>query len=699
MSPPISPPPVSTASVDELPAYVSNGLVGLRLLDIPLLSGISILNGFAGLHPALLIEANARTPYPLAGDLGIDGAWLTLAPQQAAFVDQRYDFATGEVTTRFTFRANAVTAEVEVLTFCSRKQPTLVLQEVAVRVDRACELTLRAKVDPDGIQGEMEDKHHDPPGREEEAADGSMRWVSFGGRARCGVAYVTEFRGSARAERTRPDWGAQGALATDYRLRAQAGRPYRLRQIASLVPDALHHDPDRAAVRFAARAKADGFDALREENHVEWDALWKGRVHIDGRDDRWQALADAAFYYLNSSVHPSAPASTSIFGLAQWHDYHYYYGHVMWDVETFSVPALLFSQPDAARNLLGFRVDTMAAAGRNAKLLGRRGLQFPWESGPLHGEETAPGGGRASWHEDHATLDIARAFAEFADASGDQRFLAENASRILYGVADWITSRVTPSARGFEFRQTMGIAEREQATDNDAFTVLSAKAVLRRAIDCAQRLGHPISDAWHEVDAGLDVTPSRDLGAIMSHDGFHPNEEKGATPGPLAALYPVWAELSPEVERATLDYYLDLAPGYLGSPMLSALYGVWAAWRGDRRLALRMYEEGYAALVGGRFLQTFEYLPTMFPDKPRAGPFFANLGGFLMGLMFGLPAIRLGPGDPKSWPARPVVLPDGWRSIEIERAWIHGKAARVVAEHGAERAVIEQPSDTRSAAA
>jgi hypothetical protein len=161
----------------------------------------------------------------------------------------------------------------------------------------------------------------------------------------------------------------------------------------------------------------------------------------------------------------------------------------------------------------------------------------------------------------------------------------------------------------------------------------------------------------------------------------------------------VWAKLSPEVERATLDYYLDLAPGYLGSPMLSALYGVWAAWRGDRRLALRMYEEGYAALVGGRFLQTFEYLPTMFPDKPRAGPFFANLGGFLMGLMFGLPAIRLGPGDPKSWPARPVVLPDGWRSIEIERAWIHGKAARVVAEHGAERAVIEQPSDTRSAAA
>ena len=85
----------------------------------------------------------------------------------------------------------------------------------------------------------------------------------------------------------------------------------------------------------------------------------------------------------------------------------------------------------------------------------------------------------------------------------------------------------------------MGIAERKEATDNDAFTVLSAKTVLRQAIDCAQRLGHSVPDAWYEVEAGLDVEPNRQR-VILSHDGFHPNEEKGGTPGPLAALFPVW---------------------------------------------------------------------------------------------------------------------------------------------------------------
>jgi hypothetical protein len=66
------------------------------------------------------------------------------------------------------------------------------------------------------------------------------------------------------------------------------------------------------------------------------------------------------------------------------------------------------------------------------------------------------------------------------------------------------------------------------------------------------------------------------------------------------------------------------------------------------------------------------------------------LGGFLMGLLYGLPGIRLSPGAPSTWPARPVVLPAGWRSIEVERAWVRSKPARIYAEHGAERAVIEQ---------
>src|SRR4029079_16966457 len=147
------------------------------------------------------------------------------------------------------------------------------------------------------------------------------------------------------------------------------------------------------------------------------------------------------------STHASSPASTSMFGLATWHDYHYYFGHVMWDIETFCVPPLIFLQPHAAQGILDYRVRNLESARNNARLMGRRGLQFPWESAPSTGEEAAPMPGSAAWREDHASLDIARAFALCADVTGDDAFLRDKAWPVLSGVAEWVKSRV-PQRRG-----------------------------------------------------------------------------------------------------------------------------------------------------------------------------------------------------------------------------------------------------------
>src|SRR4029079_18799336 len=99
MSSPLSPPPVTKAGVAELPAYVSNGLLGLRVLDVPLLSGVVLVNGFIGIEPVVQVEAAARAPYPIGGDIAVDGLWLRTAAQQARVVDQRSDFLSGDMRT------------------------------------------------------------------------------------------------------------------------------------------------------------------------------------------------------------------------------------------------------------------------------------------------------------------------------------------------------------------------------------------------------------------------------------------------------------------------------------------------------------------------------------------------------------------------------------------------------------------------
>jgi hypothetical protein len=151
--------------------------------------------------------------------------------------------------------------------------------------------------------------------------------------------------------------------------------------------------PDEEAVRRVARAKATGFENCGRGTARPGPNSGRGASSSMARRPH-QALIDAAFFYLNASTHAASPSATSIFGLATWHDYHYYYGHVMWDVDAFCVPPLLFSQPDAALAMLEFRKRGLEAARSNARLSGREGLQFPWEAAPSVGSGSRAGGRR-----------------------------------------------------------------------------------------------------------------------------------------------------------------------------------------------------------------------------------------------------------------------------------------------------------------
>jgi protein-glucosylgalactosylhydroxylysine glucosidase len=65
------------------------------------------------------------------------------------------------------------------------------------------------------------------------------------------------------------------------------------------------------------------------------------------------------------------------------------------------------------------------------------------------------------------------------------------------------------------------------------------------------------------------------------------------------------------------------------------------------------------------------------------------MNGFLLSLLFGFPGLRPSNEEAEAWPARAVVLPAGWEAIEVDRLWIGGREARLVARQGATRAVLE----------
>lgn len=682
---PLSPDPVDGFRGDDLPAYVANGLVGLRVREVPMLPGSAIVNGVVGLHVEEAVEAAVPLPYPLAADMGVGETWLTEQPWLIGEVTQRYDFAAGELFSGFTFHVGEVALRVELLIFASRSDPSLVLQRMELTADNACTVRLRAGIATAGSRGRAEERK---VGEQAASGEGAILWVPEGAFSCCGIAFHSECPEATDKPRFLEKHGS-GSLTAEYSVKLNRGRTATLEQIAALVPSIVHHRPMDEAVRRLAKSRELGFDQLRNLNRESWRQLWQSRIVADGANADHQRLIDAGFFYLNSSAHRSSPAATSMFGLASWPNYNYYFGHVMWDIDAFCIPPLLLVQPSAARSLLGFRARHTDAARMYAMLDNKDGLRFPWQAAPRSGEEATPGPGSGAAHAAHVTLHVARAFALQADTVGDMRYLRETGWPILSGVADWLASRLTQTERGFELLRATGPAEVPEPPDNDSFTLMTAYDLLRRTIRIGLTLGAEIPFSWRNMAEKLHL-PIRSDGVIASHEEFRISEPKGTTPSPLAGLFPMNYPATVRQKKATLDLFVSHWPEYVGSPMLPAFYPAWAAMRGDPALALKLFEEGYAAYDKGRFHQCLEYREDHPDSKAPAGPFMANIGGMLMTMLLGLPGIEISDADPSDWGQRPVILPSGWKSIIVDRLWVRGMPMRMEAMHGAPRARLSK---------
>ena len=58
-----------------------------------------------------------------------------------------------------------------------------------------------------------------------------------------------------------------------------------------------------------------------------------------------------------------------------------------------------------------------------------------------------------------------------------------------------------------------------------------------------------------------------------------------------------------------------------------------------------------------------------------------------MSVLFGFTGLRISEGD---WHRYSATLPEGWKRIEIERIWIHGKPMHLIAENGKPAQLLEE---------
>ena len=209
---------------------------------------MTLVSGLAGRHPARHIEAAALAPYPLAADISLNGVWASDASDALTIVDQVYDFETAELTTRLVYQPGDVSAEITVVAFCSRDDPTIVCQELSLRLDGLAKVVLRPMIDARDVEGRALAHERHTPGEAEPACDGSLLWETKGALSTCGLAMVSSV--DAPVETQYPPL-QRGRLYTEHSFEGDQRREYRLRQIVSVTPNAIHDQPDQHAVRMA----------------------------------------------------------------------------------------------------------------------------------------------------------------------------------------------------------------------------------------------------------------------------------------------------------------------------------------------------------------------------------------------------------------------------------------------------------------
>jgi alpha,alpha-trehalose phosphorylase len=237
----------------------------------------------------------------------------------------------------------------------------------------------------------------------------------------------------------------------------------------------------RSQVRgYVAEARHTGWDGLCAAQREELDRFWeRADVEVDGDTELQQAVRFCLFHVLQSGVRAEmrAIAAKGLTGPG-------YDGHAFWDTESFVLPVLTYTAPDAARDVLRWRCTTLGLARERAQQLGLRGAAFPWRT--IAGRECS-GYWPASTSAFHVNADIADAVVRYQNAAGDPAFEADVGLRLLVETARlWRSLGHHDPSGGFRIDGVTGPDEYSSIADNNVYTNLMAKRNLLAAAGAAE---------------------------------------------------------------------------------------------------------------------------------------------------------------------------------------------------------------------
>ncbi|MEU2432842.1 glycosyl hydrolase family 65 protein [Streptomyces sp. NPDC007861] len=408
-----------------------------------------------------------------------------------------------------------------------------------------------------------------------------------------------------------------------------------------------------------AAARSTGWDGLLAEQREFLDTFWDGAdVEVEGDAQIQQAVRFSLFHVLQAAARGEERAipAKGLTGTG-------YDGHSFWDVESYVLPMLTFTAPQAVGPVLRWRHATLPAARDRAHQLGLAGAAFPWRT--ITGAECSaywPAGTAAF----HVNADLAHAVVRYVAATGDETFERGPGLELLVHTARLWRSLGHHDAEGvFHIDGVTGPDEYSAIARDNLYTNLMARRnlvaaaeVATRYADRAEELGVDDEEtaAWRDAAARMAVPYNEALGVHEQSAGFTHFQHwdfEGTSPEqyPLLLHFPYFdlyrkqvvkqadlvlamltcGEMFTAEEKArNFAYYEPLT--VRDSSLSACVQAIMAAETEHLRLAYAYL--GEAALMD---LENLEH-------NTRDGLHIASLAGTWMALVVGLGGMRQHPG-------------------------------------------------------
>jgi maltose phosphorylase len=221
------------------------------------------------------------------------------------------------------------------------------------------------------------------------------------------------------------------------------------------------------------------YEKTLADNRSFYADYWnRNDILIEGDPENQQGIRYCLFQLVNTYQGVSAENNIGAKGLTG----EAYSGHAFWDSETYCLPVFLFSNPQAAKNLLMFRHKTLDQARKRAKELDCKGACYPIAT--LNGHEACDLWQHASL-QFQPTSGVAYGIKHYVIHTDDREFLFDYGFEMLVEIARFFSSRgqYNQDRTRFGYYGVMGPDEFQMMVNHNAYTNVLAKKSMETMIE------------------------------------------------------------------------------------------------------------------------------------------------------------------------------------------------------------------------